>query len=87
MRFELSSQEEKSRTEFISHVPRPWRGDGPEPENWNKVPRLEVLSDKTGTRCLYVPPNMTEEEARKAVGWGKATVSFVFGARKNAEEH
>ena len=95
MRLQLSNQTAEPRVEFISYIPRPWRGEGPEPENWNKVPRV---SDRDGwgdkTRCLYVPPNMTEEEARKIVGWGAAdrglgttTVTFGLGARKIAEEH
>jgi hypothetical protein len=66
--------------EFISYIPRPWRGDGPEPGDWNKVPRLYAMSNETPTQCLYVPPGMTDDEARKIVGLGKATVTFVFDA-------
>jgi len=88
MRLQLSNQRDaESHVEFISYIPRPWRGEGPQPENWNKVPRLDALSHKTRTQCLYVPPNMTDDEARKIVGLGKATATFVFGARKIAEEH
>jgi hypothetical protein len=68
MRFELSNQRDaEPQMEFISYIPRPWRGEGPQPENWNKVPRLTV-NGRTNSRHLYVPPNMTDDEARKIVG-------------------
>ncbi len=87
MRLQLSNQEAEVRVEFINYIPRPWRGEGPEPENWNKAPRLTVGRDKT--YYLYVPPNMTPEEVRKILGLGKVktTVTFGLGRRKDAEEH
>ncbi len=69
MRLQLSNETAEPRVEFISYIPRPWRGEGPEPENWNKVPRLTVGRDKT--HYLYVPPNMTREEARTILGLSK----------------
>src|SRR6266567_2173442 len=88
MRLQLSNQTAEPRVEFINYIPRPWRGEGPEPENWNKVPRLTV-DGRNKAHYLYVPPNMTDDEARKIVGLGKAntTVTFVLGRRKDAEEH
>ena len=68
MRFELSNQAQKpSCMEIVSRISRPWRGDGPEPSDWNKAPRTGV-SQPWGDglmRMLYVPPGMTTEEARK----------------------
>lgn len=68
MRFELSNERSAPSyaVEIISHIPRPWRGDGPEPRDWNKTPRVEA-SQPCGdrlTRILYVPAGMTADEAR-----------------------
>jgi hypothetical protein len=63
---------EKSRPflRIVSYIPRPWRGDGPEPSDWNKVPRIsEPQSWGDGLmQILYVPSGMTAEEARKILG-------------------
>jgi hypothetical protein len=91
MRLQITEQGSRPHLAFISYVPRPWRGNGPEPKDWNKVPRLNYLADgwcpqdgrvSDKTQCLYVPPNMTDDEARKIVGLGKAKVTLVFGGRR-----
>jgi hypothetical protein len=70
MRLQLSNQTAEPRLEIISYIPRPWRGDGPEPSDWNKVPRIsEPQSWGDGLmQILYVPSGMTAEEARKILG-------------------
>ena len=67
MRFQLSNQSGESRVlEFVSHISRPWRGSGAEPEEWNRAPRvIEQSWDDGVMRILYVPPGMAEGEARK----------------------
>jgi len=68
MRLQLSKQSEESRVlEFVSHISRPWRGRGAEPEDWNGAPRVSELQpwDDGQIRILYVPRSMTEDEARK----------------------
>lgn len=67
MRFEILHQGQKPCMEIVSRVSRPWCGGGPEPSDWNKVPRIsESQSWGDGLmRILYVPPGMTEDEARK----------------------
>jgi hypothetical protein len=75
MRFQLTKQADKRPSMvFVSHIPRPWRvgedGEGPEPKDWNKVPRIEVESQPWGDglmRMLYVLTGMTAEEERKAI--------------------
>ena len=61
IRLQLSKQTDAvSCTEIVSRVSRPWRGDGPEPEDWNKVPRTSA-SQPWGEglmRILYVPTGM-----------------------------
>ena len=74
MRFEILNQGQKPPcTEIVSRVSRPWRGDGPEPSDWNKVPRIsEPQSWEDGLmQILYVPPGMTEDEARKITEGGE----------------
>jgi hypothetical protein len=70
MRLQLSNQRQKPCImEMLSHIPELWQGDGPEPGDWNKVPRLELLpwGDRL-MRFLYVPDGMTVDEARKVMG-------------------
>jgi hypothetical protein len=51
-------QDTRERLEFVSHIPRPWRGEGPEPPDWNKVPRTGPWQDVGGMllRCAWKPP-------------------------------
>jgi hypothetical protein len=68
MRFEILNQGQKPPCmEIVSRVSRPWYGAGPEPSDWNKVPRIsEPQPWGDGVmQILYVPPGMTEDEARK----------------------
>jgi len=67
MRLHLSSQQAPvPAMDIVSFIPRPWPGEGPEPNDWNEVPRVEIPSPDV--QILYVPPGMTEEEARKVTG-------------------
>jgi hypothetical protein len=45
------------RIEVISHIPRPWTGSGPEPADWNKVPRFGPWRDcgDVLVRVVYQP--------------------------------
>jgi hypothetical protein len=70
MRLYLSNKRgAPSCMEIVSHIPRPWRGDGPEPEDWNKAPHIgasQPWGDRL-MRILFVPDGMTAEEARKVM--------------------
>ena len=51
-------EEDSRRRELISHEARPWRGPGPEPPNWNKVPSAEPwveCEDGTLFPTVYIP--------------------------------
>ena len=67
MRLQLSNQGQKPCMEIVSRIPRPWRGDGPVPSDWNKVPRVSAPQPWGDglMRILYVPTGMAEGEARK----------------------
>jgi hypothetical protein len=68
MRFELSKQTDAvSCTEIISHISRPWRREGPEPNDWNKSPRISASRpwEDGLMRILFVPQGMAIDEARK----------------------
>jgi hypothetical protein len=68
MRLQLSNEGgARSCMDIISHISRPWRGDGPEPRDWNKAPRVSLSQPwRDGLmRILYVPDGMTAEEALK----------------------
>src|SRR2546425_9372362 len=56
-RMQLQQGDHRKRIELISHIPGPWRGEGPEPEGWNKEPRIGPWKD-CGDRLMrfvYVP--------------------------------
>ena len=64
MRLQLSNERgARSCMVVVSHIPRPWRGEGQEPADWNKVPRLgEQKRWGNGLmRILFVPNNLTEK--------------------------
>jgi len=77
MRLQLSNEGIRSYIGLISHISRPWRGEGPEPEDWNKVPRIDEHSSRSLT--LYVPRGMSLEEARRVTGVRACTLEMIFG--------
>ena len=73
MRLQLSNQGQKSCImEIVSYISRPWLedGEGPEPSDWNKAPRISAPQPCGDglMRILYVPEGMTAEESRKILG-------------------
>jgi hypothetical protein len=77
MRFQIANQRDAPpamEIVTVSTVPQPWLGDGPEPEGWNKVPRVERSPE---VQELYVPPGMTIEEARKATGAAVCSMQLI----------
>jgi hypothetical protein len=52
-----NKRDRRQRIEIPLCMPRPWRGEGPEPESWNKVPRFGPWweSDDKLVRVVYVP--------------------------------
>ena len=59
----------RARIEIVSHIHRPWRGQGPKPEGWNKEPYVGPWQDCGDTlmRVMYFPDGMSADEARKIV--------------------
>jgi hypothetical protein len=47
------------RFQIVSHIPRPWRGEGPEPEGWNKKPYVGP-DDGSPMRIVYIPSQWIE---------------------------
>jgi hypothetical protein len=47
----------RKRIQIVTNVSRPWRGEGPDPEGWNSVPRIGPWQDCGDTlmRFVYVP--------------------------------
>jgi hypothetical protein len=63
MRLQLKNQgDTRRRLEFVTNVCRPWRGEGPTPEGWNKEPRVGPWQDCGDVlmRMFYVPTGMAE---------------------------
>ena len=67
MRLQLSNERGAlSCMAIVSHIPRPWRGDVPEPRDWNKVPRVSV-SQPWGDglmQILYIPLGTPDDDRR-----------------------
>ncbi len=62
-------QDTRKRIEFVSHIAGAWRGPGPEPPTWNKVPRAlswQECADGRLFRMVYVPIHW-EKEPRDGV--------------------
>ena len=67
--FAANRQDMRTRIEYVSHIPRPWHGEKPEPKDWNKKPCVGPWQGCGDTlmRVLFVPDGMGAAEARRIV--------------------
>jgi len=56
--FAESRPDTRERIEFVSHLARPWRGEGPQPAGCNKEARIGEWKDCGAVlmRVIYVRP-------------------------------
>jgi hypothetical protein len=63
----------RRRIEIVSNVHIPWHSEGPAPDPWNDeeshIGPWQDCVDGSLMRIVYIPTGMSEDEARKIVGF------------------